>query len=446
MTVGRDGARLRITANIAVICLTLSGMLGISNASGDEGVEEAPVVVTAQATEESAAEVQGDKPTPDPDPKPDLKSGEDVVASDPVCRPEGGGTVAITTTSWTQDWVLADGQWVLGEKVFGQPVETTRPATAEECPAPEPEPSDTSTPTEEPADLPVAGDLLVQCAPGNRISLTHNREGWQATVIVGYVDANGVEVPLNAGDDVFAGSTEYVDIARVPSGTSVGYWTAWLELGDDSVGYVENGGTITCGEPASPTPDVVIVPVCEAGQKAVTITANQYVEIVAQEGTPDHWGLLEGKSVTIVANSAQATSLEIWFFFDDPNEGSSKKLIIVELDDCEQVPTPTPSASVTPTPVDPTPSEPATPAPTVDPTPTQTVKPTPTESAKPSPTKSADQKPTKASGQPSKSDPKKSSSTGVVDEPVGMSVGLAAAFGAAIIGYVAVIAVRRRLS
>ena len=85
------------------------------------------------------------------EPKPDPKSGEDVVSSDPVCLPEGGGTVTVSTTPWTQDWVLEDGKWVLGEVVYGETVETTRPATEQECPTPtKPTAEPTAKPTVKP--------------------------------------------------------------------------------------------------------------------------------------------------------------------------------------------------------------------------------------------------------------------------------------------------------
>ena len=71
----------------------------------------------------------------DPGPKPEPKTGQDVKEAAPVCvTPQGGGTVEVTTTPWSQDWKLVDGEWVLDTKVYGTPVTTTRPATAEECP------------------------------------------------------------------------------------------------------------------------------------------------------------------------------------------------------------------------------------------------------------------------------------------------------------------------
>lgn len=308
-------------------------------------------------------------PTPTPD-KPDPKSGEEVNASSLVCDPEGGGIVTTTTVSWTQDWVFEGGKWVLGDKVYGEPVDTTRPATDEECPAPKP--TTTPTETEEPVVEPVAGDLLVQCAPGNRISLTNNHT-WHALVIAGFDDENGNDVPLTYDVDVYSGTTEYIDITRVPSGTPVGYWIVWMDLegGSESI---ENGGSITCGdsEPSEePTP--------------------------TQEPTPT------------------------------------------------SEPSPTPPTTVEPSP-EPTP-EPST---SVGPTPPQTVKPSPTaeptQAPSETPSKSASPKPAKAPAKPSKSDPKKPSSTGVVDEPVDMPVGLAAAFGVTVIVSAGVIAVRRRLS
>jgi len=73
---------------------------------------------------------------PEPPTKPALKHGEDVVESEPVCLAEGTGTVTRTATPWTQDWTLNEDSntWVEGEKVYGEPVVTTREATAEECP------------------------------------------------------------------------------------------------------------------------------------------------------------------------------------------------------------------------------------------------------------------------------------------------------------------------
>lgn len=52
-------------------------------------------------------------------------------------------TVTVTTTPWTQGYVIEDGKWVLGDKVYGTPVVTTSDATnaelnTAECAAPEP--------------------------------------------------------------------------------------------------------------------------------------------------------------------------------------------------------------------------------------------------------------------------------------------------------------------
>lgn len=100
---------------------------------------------------------------PDPGPKPDIESGE-TVSSSLACGAEGG-LVTTTTTPWTQDWVLVDGEWVLDAKVYGDPVETTRPATEEECPTsstptptPTPDPTPTPTPDPDPTDKPTKPD------------------------------------------------------------------------------------------------------------------------------------------------------------------------------------------------------------------------------------------------------------------------------------------------
>ena len=89
--------------------------------------------------------------TEEPTEEPDPKSGN-LVESSLVCRPEGGGTVTTTTTPWTQDWVLEDGKWVLGEVVFGYPVQDQRDATEQECPVTKPTP--TPTPTDPPSGKP----------------------------------------------------------------------------------------------------------------------------------------------------------------------------------------------------------------------------------------------------------------------------------------------------
>ena len=94
----------------------------------------------------------------DPGDKPDPKSGESVNV-DLVCRPEGGGAVNTTTTPWAQDWVLEDGKWVIGEVVYGDPVEENRDATEQECPVTKPTPAPTPTDpptTGEPTDPPTS--------------------------------------------------------------------------------------------------------------------------------------------------------------------------------------------------------------------------------------------------------------------------------------------------
>ncbi len=69
---------------------------------------------------------------------PEPLAGEDVT-HDVDCETE---TYTTETTPWTQGWVIVDGQWVLGEKVYGETVTDEREATAAElneyeCPAPE---------------------------------------------------------------------------------------------------------------------------------------------------------------------------------------------------------------------------------------------------------------------------------------------------------------------
>lgn len=71
--------------------------------------------------------------------KPTALSGEDVV-TDVDCLTE---THSTTTTPWTQAYVASGNEYVLGEKVYGEPTTVTREATNEElnnaeCPAPEP--------------------------------------------------------------------------------------------------------------------------------------------------------------------------------------------------------------------------------------------------------------------------------------------------------------------
>ena len=115
------------------------------------------------------------------EPKPDPKSGEDVVSSDPVCLPEGGGTVTITTTPWTQDWVLEDGKWVLGEIVYGETVETTRPATEQECPTP-------TKPTTKPTPSAPAEPTVKPTAKSSDDKKSDDRKGSPST---GVVDDDG---------------------------------------------------------------------------------------------------------------------------------------------------------------------------------------------------------------------------------------------------------------
>ena len=206
-----------------------------------------------------------------------------------------------------------------------------------------------------------------------------------------------------------------------------------------------------------PDPDVAIVPVCKAGQKAVKITAGQYVEVIAQEGTPSHWGLLANESVTIVPTSADATTLDVWFFYDVP-EGTAEKLVEVELTvDCDVEPIPTP------TPTEPTPTEkpseepspttpPATAEPTTEPsssvTPTATSTPTEGPTATMTPTASSTSEPpgaptkTPEATEPAKSDDRIGvPDTGVTDDGnsawaiTGLVVMLTAATAAAVAHY-----------
>jgi LPXTG-motif cell wall-anchored protein len=71
-----------------------------------------------------------------PPTKPEPLTGIDV-RSNPECLADGGGTVTTTSRSWNQDWVLnEDGSdYILGERVYGDPVVETRDATEEECPS-----------------------------------------------------------------------------------------------------------------------------------------------------------------------------------------------------------------------------------------------------------------------------------------------------------------------
>ena len=75
----------------------------------------------------------GEKPQP---PKPEPLTGHDVVEQ-PQCLAQGGGTINITTTSWTQQPRWNANLWIWDgyeAKVYGDPVLTTRPATSDECP------------------------------------------------------------------------------------------------------------------------------------------------------------------------------------------------------------------------------------------------------------------------------------------------------------------------
>jgi hypothetical protein len=65
-------------------------------------------------------------------PEPEPLSGEDVSTSID-CESD---SVVSTTISWTQGWVADDSEtgWSLGEKVYGEPVESSAPADDVQCP------------------------------------------------------------------------------------------------------------------------------------------------------------------------------------------------------------------------------------------------------------------------------------------------------------------------
>jgi len=69
--------------------------------------------------------------------KPDVKSGTDETTTAPVCvQPlDGTATVQRTETPWTQDYALVNNEWVLQDKVYGEPVTTTDTITSEACEA-----------------------------------------------------------------------------------------------------------------------------------------------------------------------------------------------------------------------------------------------------------------------------------------------------------------------
>lgn len=252
MNVGNSGARFRITAIIAVISLTLGGMFGISSASGDEGAEETPIAV---ATAEESSFEPGRVPAEAPDPVIVDELYNDWFECSGVWLNTGAIVQYYTWDEATQDWVLGEPVEVWGDPVKVRDL-TPEEQVREGCSTPEPSEEPSEDPSEEPSDLPTSGDLLVQCAPAGQLFFVNNHPTWLASVIVGYSDASGNEVPLGYDFPVQpGGGTYYHDVSKAPSGSQLMYWTVWLDLDDEFAGVVENGGAITCGEPtSSPTP------------------------------------------------------------------------------------------------------------------------------------------------------------------------------------------------
>ena len=261
MKIKKGGLMSVISAIALAVALTLGLWLGVATARGDEGADEAPI--TSTKMDEGSTTPPSKSPSARPTPeRPAPGSGEDVREGAIVCAPEGGGSIALYTTPWTFDWVFDEDlwQWVETPKEFGETVVSSWPATEEECPAPEPSPEPTPTPTEEPepepGDLPVTSDLRVTCLDnGARISLENTTTAWRSYTIVGWIDTDGVEHPLNYETHVQPGEAGYVATDSVPKGTEVRYLTTWWT---DTARIQSAPGAILCGsaggESPSPSP------------------------------------------------------------------------------------------------------------------------------------------------------------------------------------------------
>lgn len=88
-----------------------------------------------QTVDSSTREATAEECPPEIPEQPDPLTGEKTWEGSPDCKTD---TVTIFHQAWTQPYVLVDGEWVLGEKVYSDQITTTtRPATEQECP-PEP--------------------------------------------------------------------------------------------------------------------------------------------------------------------------------------------------------------------------------------------------------------------------------------------------------------------
>lgn len=485
MQVKKSGALSRFAAIISVVvALMLGTSLSIANANGDEGVEETPVVITAEATEEVSpvVEVQGDKDKGDkPEPKPseskapkvEKKAREETVpgewqnhvancsteqwdvtrtvvvykvidqsddggktwreihrsvlsetsesgsidmTDDDVsmwCTPEPEPTptpdkptpvveplsdqrmscevgvetrTGTKTTNWVFDestwtWVKAEPVTEWGDWTFDRDLTDAEKAELG-CEVPSP-----------PVDKPVAGDLLVECTADKRLAMTNNHT-WHALVIAGFYDENGTEVPLTYDVDVYAGTTEYVDVTRVPAGTEVFYVITWMDLEGDS-DAIENRGTVTCGT-AEPTPDPKPDP--KSGEEVAS----------SMQCYPEGGGVVSTSTVTWTQDWVKGDNGK-WVLgekvYGEPVE-TTRPATDEECPAPKPTDKPTPTEKPTDKPTDPAP-KPTTPEPTKKPTDKPTDKPSPKPTDKPTPDKEKGKKSDDRTGAPK---------TGVTDD------------------------------
>ena len=105
----------------------------------------------------------GDCPPVKPEPKSGTESGTYDYCTVPA---DGTRTHVMTETAWTQDWAWSqeEGEWVLGDKVYGEPGESGLLTQDVECAAPE-TPVTTEQEDEEPVTPPEQEDVAPPATP-----------------------------------------------------------------------------------------------------------------------------------------------------------------------------------------------------------------------------------------------------------------------------------------
>jgi hypothetical protein len=103
------------------------------------------VAVVGLSMGTAAAAYADREPTPAPvvevvapsEAQPNAETGTTVVAVGDCSQPlDGTFETSTTVTPWTQEYVLVAGEWVLGERVEGEPYTTTTRAIDPACEPP----------------------------------------------------------------------------------------------------------------------------------------------------------------------------------------------------------------------------------------------------------------------------------------------------------------------